>query len=134
MSSIYQIFGTDKDLEEKGFCLAYGEAEFIIARAGGANTKYQRVMERKMRPHRAAINAGTMDDEVMKKLLAEAYSEAVIFAWTGVNDKKGKSLPFNKENVVKILLDLPELFIEIVQESQRIKNYVEAAAEEDAKS
>ena len=134
MPGIYSIFGTDADLEQKGFCLQYGEAEFIIARAGGANTAFQRVMESKMRPHRASMNAGTMDETVSKKLLAEAYSEQIIKAWTGVKDEAGEDLEFTKENVVKLLLDLPDLFVELIAESQRISNFVKAAAEEDSKS
>jgi len=133
MSNLYHLFGTDQDLEQQGFCLEYGSAQFVIARAGGSNNKYQRLLERKLRPYRSAINAGTMDEDLTKRLLAESYAEGIILAWDGVTDTDGNDLPFTKENVVKLLIDLPDLFTEIIQESQRISNFVRVAAEEDAK-
>lgn len=130
---IYELFTTDENLEREGFALEYGEATFIIARAGGANKKFQSNIERKMRPYRSALNAGTMDDEVAEKLLAQAYAESVILAWDGVTDPDGEKLSFTKENVVKVLIDLPDLFRDIQEQSQRVANFTKAGAEEDAK-
>ncbi len=130
---IYELFTTDENLEKEGFALEYGEATFIIARAGGANKKFQSIMERKMRPYRSAINAGTMDESTAEKLLAEAYADAVILAWDGVTGPDGEELSFTKENVVKVLLDLPDLFRDIQEQSQRVANFTKAGTEEDAK-
>lgn len=130
---IYALFTTDKDLEKEGFALEYGTATFIIARAGGANKKYQSLMERKMRPYRSAINAGTMDESTAEKLLAEAYADAVILAWDGVTDAEGEELAFTRENVVQVLLDLPDLFRDIQEQSQRVANFIKESVEEDAK-
>ncbi len=134
MSSIYKLFGTDPDLERNGFALEYGDATFIIARAGGANKKFTTAVERKMRPYRSAIQSGTMDTDTATKLLAECYADAVILAWDGVSDANGDALDFTKENIVKVLLDLPDLFNDIQEQSQRVANYIEAGAEEDAKT
>ena len=132
--SIYKLFATDHDLEQNGFSLEYGEAKFIIARAGGANKKFQSCIERKLRPYRSAINSGTMDTKTAEKLLAESYAEAIILAWESVKDKDGDELAFTKENVVKVLLDLPDLFADIQEQSQKVANYISAEADEDAKS
>ncbi len=130
---IYELFTTDESLEKEGFALEYGTSTFIIARAGGANKKFQSIMERKMRPYRTAINAGTMDESTAEKLLAEAYADAVIIAWDGVTGRDGEVLAFSKENVIKVLLDLPDLFRDIQEQSQRVANFTKAGAEEDAK-
>ena len=45
--------------------------------------------------------------------MAETYAESVIIGWKGVKDRDNKPLKFTKENVVKLLIDLPELFTEI---------------------
>ncbi|MEE8551507.1 MAG: hypothetical protein V3T08_09680 [Gemmatimonadota bacterium] len=132
--SIYKLFATDHDLEQNGFSLEYGDAKFIIARAGGANKKFQSCIERKLRPYRSAINSGTMDTKTAEKLLAESYAEAIILAWDGVTDEDGDELEFTKENVVKVLLDLPDLFADIQEQSQKVANYISTEAEEDAKS
>jgi hypothetical protein len=131
---LYDLFGTDNDLEKEGFALEYGDATFVIARAGGSNEKFQRCIERKMRPYRAAINSGTMVEETSRKLLAEAYAETIVLAWDGVTDRDGNVMDFSKENIVKLFLDLPDLFTEIINESSRISNFVAMAAEADAKS
>ena len=130
---IYRLVGTDQDLEKKGFALEYGDTTFIIARSGGANEKFQRCIEQKLRPYRSAINSGTMVEETSRKLLAEAYSETIILAWENVTDKDGEVIEFSKDNVKKVLLDLPDLFNELIAESGRIANFVSAAAEVDSK-
>lgn len=132
--SIYKLFGTDPDLERNGIALEYGDVTFIIARAGGANRKFQSCVERVMRPYRSALASGTMDPETADRRLAECYAEAIILAWEGVTDENGEELPFTKENVVKVLLDLPDLFANIQEESQRLSNYIRAEADEVAKT
>lgn len=134
---IFELFTTDKDLEQKGIALEYGKTTFIIARAGGANRKFSSALERKMRPYRSAINTGTMDDELAERLLAEAYAEAVILAWDGVPNREatdGAELEFTKENVVAVLLELSDLFRDIQEQSMKIANFITAGTEEDAKS
>lgn len=137
---IYELFTTDTSLEQKGIALEYGAATIIVARAGGANKKFQSVMERKMRPYRTAINSGTMDEDVAEKLLAEAYAESIILAWEGVNEREPDEdglpveIPFNKDNVVRVLMDLPDMFRDIQEQSQKIANFLKGTVEEDAKS
>lgn len=137
--SIYKLFATDPNLERNGFALEYGDATFIIARAGGANKKFQKCIERKLRPYRSAINSGTMDEKTAQKLLAEAYADAIVLAWEGVtyppgDDKEDEPMPFTKENCVRLFEILPDLFQDIQEQSQKVANYVAAEAEEDAKS
>ena len=133
---IYELFTTDKDLERKGFALQYGETTFIIARAGGANKKFQSLIERKLRPYRTAINAGTMDEDVAERLLAEAYADSVILAWENVCEPEPDCTPidFTKENVVRVLLALPDLFRDIQEQSQKVSNFLRDGVLEDAKS
>lgn len=139
--SIYKLFGTDQNLERNGIVLEYGEATFTVARAGGANKKFQSCVERKMRPYRSAINAGTMDQKVAERLLAEAYAEAVILDWEGVtyppgDEQEGQPMPFTKENCVRVLLipGMGDLFLDIQEQSMKVANFISAEAEEDAKT
>lgn len=131
---IYEIFSTDTELERKGFALEYGPSTFVIARSGGANVKYQRCMERLTRPHRSMINAGNFPESQSKRILAQAFAETIILAWSGVTDIIGDPIEFTKENVVKVLIDLPDLFLDLQTESSRIANYNTTTTEEDSKS
>lgn len=132
--SIYSMFETDPNLEADGIALEYGDATFIVARAGRENKKFQHAVETRLRPYRNQMRLGTLDDEVGLKLVAEAYAESVILAWDGVTDRDGEPLEFNRANVVKVLLDLPVLFKDIQEQSQHFANFLAEARVEDAKS
>ena len=132
--SVYEIFGTNKDEEQAGIWLDYGPFRFLLARAGGANRRYAACVERKLRPHRAAINSGALDEELGATLLAEAYAETIVLGWEGIEDETGKPMTFNKKNVVKLLTDLPDLFQALRAEAENRANFVQAGASEDAKS
>lgn len=132
--SIFEMFETDEELEQRGFIIEFGEGvEITIARAGGSNRKFQRFHETKMRPYRTQVAANTMEESVMRKLLAESYAHAIVLGWKGVRDRDGEEIPFTKQNVVDVLLALGDLFDTILQESTRMVNFQLAGIEADAK-
>jgi len=135
MSNLYEMFSTDPDLEKNGIALEYGKGiTIVVARAGGSNQKYQTCVQTKLRPYRAQMQNNVLDPDVANRLLAEAFSETIILAWTGVKDSSGKELKFSKYNVVKLLTDLPELFEDIQTQTTGIANFHAGPREEDAKS
>lgn len=123
--NLYNTFETDKNLERDGIVLDYGfnskqqPVQIRIARAGGANARFAKVLEQKMKPYKRAIANDTMDNKVAEKLLVEAYADAVILGWEGVEDRDGNPLEFTRDNVVKVLSDLPDLFLDIQAQSQK---------------
>lgn len=134
--SFYNTFETDKNLENgAGVVLDYGVSGKIkIHRAGGFNQKYARVASAKLKPYARQLQTGTSDPDVIKRVMAEIYAEAVIIGWEGVKDKKGKALPYSKENVVKLMLDLPDLFEEIQKQAENLSNFRSEQLEDDAKN
>ena len=133
--SIFEMFGTDEETEQRGFILEFGEGvEITIARAGGSNKRFQRFHETKMRPYRTQIAANTMDEDVMRRLLAESYAHAIILKWKGVRDAEGVDIPFTKQNIINVLIAVPDLFDTILQESARMVNFQLAGVEADSKS
>lgn len=133
---LYKTFATDKNLETTGITLAYGDnsrgqpIEIDIARAGGANVKFSKVLEAKMRPYRRAVANGSLDEKVALKVLVETYAEAVVVNWRGVLDREGNELEFNRDNVVKVFLDLPDLFMDVQAQAQQAALFREAVLEE----
>lgn len=123
--NLYNTFETNKDLERDGITLDYGfndknePIQIRIARAGGSNTRFAKILEQKMRPYKRAIATDSLDNQVAQQLMIEAYADAVILGWTGVQDRDGNVLDFNRENVVKVLTDLPDLFYDIQAQSQK---------------
>ena len=134
MAGAYELFKTDENLETKGVNLNYGDFSIRVARAGGANKKYAKVFEAKIRPFRRAIQTDTMDPEVDRRIMAEVYAETVIIGWKGMKGQDGKELAFNKANVVKVLTDLPDLFADIIGQANQVSVFRADEAEVDAKN
>lgn len=122
---LYDAYETNKNLEREGIILDYGTnskdqpIQIRIARAGGANAKFAKVLELKMKPYKRALANDTMDNKAAERLLIEAYADTVVLGWEGVEDRDGNPMEFSKENVVKLFTDLPDLFIDVQQQSQK---------------
>lgn len=152
--SLYKTYGTSTDIEKDGIEVDYGDTRFLLARAGGSNAQFRKVLQFKTEPHRRKIDSGTLPETVGRRLLAEAYAEAVIKRvdvcevdsegepvlvdgeknWTlnQVPLEDGSMADATKENVVKLLLNLPELFADIQEMASTYSNFRAEEAEEDA--
>ena len=123
--SLYRQFKSDETLEKSGILLEYGfnkaglPITIRIARAGGANAAYTKRMEAKVKPYRRQIQTETIDTQVIEKLLRELYAETVVLGWENVEDADGNPLTFSTANAVKLFTDLPDLFRDIQEQSQR---------------
>jgi hypothetical protein len=134
--SLYQRFDTDRALESStGITIDFGDGvQFGIHRAGGSNRRFKEVMTAKLKPYRHQIDTNTLSDETATRLLAEAYADAVITSWSGVNDRDGEPLSFTRENVTKVLLDLPELFRAIQDTAGNAANFRREKVAQDAET
>ncbi len=132
-------FASDKTLESKGIIIDYGDARIRIARAGGANKKFAKALDRKTKPFRRAIQAGVLDNDRSNKLLMEVYAKTVVLDWetnTGTDSdpvwtngidpedagvdpvEEGGLIQVNEENILKVFLNLPDLFFDLQQQAQ----------------
>lgn len=138
--SLYKQFKTDKNVEKEGIVLNYGknskgkDIEIRIARAGGANVQYAKLLEAKTKPYRRQIQNETLDNEVAEKITKEVYAKAVVMGWTGVEDENGKPLEFSSENCIKLFDDLPDLWMDIQQQSTKAALFRADILEQDAKN
>lgn len=92
--SMYRQFQTNTNLEREGVDLNYGEFIVRVARAGGGNKRFAKVLEEKMKPVRRALQTETLDEARSAALLHEAFAEGVVLGWSVrvVADGKGKPL------------------------------------------
>lgn len=138
--SLYEQFKTNVALEKEGIWINYGEnsagkpIRIRVARSGGSNMKYAKCMERLARPYRRQIQNETIEPEVLEDLLQKVYAETVVLGWEGVEDEQGREMAFTQENCLKLLKDLPELFRDIQEQTQRAALFREAVREDDAKN
>jgi ABC-type nitrate/sulfonate/bicarbonate transport system ATPase subunit len=140
---MYKQFGTDENLEKRGIELDYGDFVVTVARAGGANKKFAKVLEARSKPYRRAIQTETMDPERGKRLMQEVYAEAVILNWEtrdengelqkGIeNPDGGELLPVTQENIVKTFQLLPDLWVDIQEQSGKVALFRKTILEEDS--
>lgn len=140
--SMYKQFRTDPKLESTGIVVDYGDFRVTVARAGGTNRKFARAMEAKSRPYRRRIQTETLDNDLANRLLREVYAETLILKWevrvdgkwaTGIeNPDGGTPLPFNPKNVEAVLVELPDLFADLQDQSTSMRLYRQDLLEDDA--
>lgn len=116
---IYDEYETNTALEESGTKRTYGDFYLILARAGGANKKYSRILKRKTEPMRRAIEIGKLPDDEAIRIMIEVYAEAVVLGWggPGMVNRDGTPLEFTKENVIRVFTDLPDLFAQVQKDA-----------------
>lgn len=112
-------FKTSSKLSEDGVKVELGEgASITVARIG--NQKYTNELKRVTKPHMNAIRNKTISDELMEKLVLDAFVGTVLLGWDGLK-LDGKEVKYSKDEAIKILKN-PE-YVDF-------KNMVEAAASE----
>lgn len=116
MKSIYDLFDTDTAAEVNGVWVNYGEyGKFLIARSGGANTRYLANMLAKTKQYRKQLQVQANSPDVntitlMRNINIQLMAECVLLGWEDVIGKDGVPMPFSKEAALKLLNDLPDLY------------------------
>ena len=138
--SLYKTFQTSQHLEKNGIELQYGENDkgeeilIRIARAGGANSAYNKRLEALVKPYRRQITSETIDNRVLEKLILQAFAETVVLGWSGVEDAEGNALECTVENVIKLFTDLPDLFKDVQDQAQKSVLFREEILELESKN
>lgn len=123
MNNAYEMFSTDPKLEKDGIVLDYGEYQITIARAGSNNRKYRSLLSTVQKKHRHQIDNDLLDDGINDALMIEIYADSIILGWTNMTGPDGNALPFNRANVIKLMTDLPDLFINISEQANDAGNF-----------
>jgi len=118
--NIHSVFSTDQGLEKAGITIDYGDFQVRIARAGGANKEFSKLLDRLTKPYRRAIDTGTIDLKIAERIEHEVYARSVILGWEGVTDSKDKPIKFTPEACMQLFEDLPDFFIDIRQQAQTV--------------
>lgn len=128
--SLYTIFETNENAEVDGVWLEYSATTRVkIARAGGANKRFLKAADAFRRKFKRQLDLEILDDDVARKEGIQIYADSVVLDWEGVTDKEGNELAFSRENVVKVLTDLPDLFADI--QAMAMKHAIFKAAEDE---
>lgn len=151
------MFGTDGELERRGIVIDYGKAgSFLVARAGGANVKYQQVLTKLTAPYRRQLRhvqrtvegkGGKEKDvdqksmKLLRSLQMQAFARAVVLGWSSERYGEGKiphpfekneALEYNPDNCLWLLQQLPALFDDLQEQAMDIYNFRALEDEADA--
>lgn len=138
MANLYKQFATDDSVEKEGLWLEYGlnskglPTRIRIARAGGSNVAFAKSFERHSKPFKRLLQIGQMEEEQNRRLMANVYMDAVIKGWENVEDKNDEPLAYTRENVEKLLKDLPDLFADIMTQANSAVLFRETINEADS--
>lgn len=148
----YGAFRSDIGAEQEGVILDYGPFRVTIARAGGSNKAYERILEGLTKPYRRAIQLETLDAKVSEKIMKEAMAKAVILNWEvlvdadGLPDADGQDwkqglehpdtgdlLPFSWENVMEVLQhkEIQNLYHDLRVQSGKEALFLQTRREEE---
>lgn len=141
---MHEQFGTDDTFEQEGIWYQFdGDkhdkegnvtqkgTKFLLARAGGSNVPFGKRLEALTRPHRRQIENETIDLEYANGLLRQAWVETILKGWEGFI-YKGEEIPYSADNAAKYMELLPDLYLELRTESQRLANFRAVAVEDDS--
>lgn len=123
---------TDETLEsEVGIWLKFpGGRRFRVLRAGGSNKKFLRALNAAIRPHKRAMDRGTMDVETSDEIMRSIYAKHVVVDWDGIKDEKGKKVPCTPENVAEFFKVFPNLFSDLTTLATDMAQFSEDRIEE----
>lgn len=122
--SIYKKYSTDKTKDQEGvFIPVGGGASFKLTRMGPTNIRYGNKFKALSKPYERLAKNDELSPEKALEIQVKAFCGTVLVDWKDVTDKDGNPLEFSEENAVKVLTDLPDLYLELVSESENRDNF-----------
>ncbi len=145
MKSLRSAFKTSPRLETEGIKLEMANARITLARAGGANTKFNAAMAKIAEQHKRAIATGLLGNDKAMRVLMEVYAETVVLDWetnigTEANPDWVRGIDFGDEpaqrpeelrevtfeNVLAFFHDMPDFFLEVKDTAENVQAFREA--------
>jgi hypothetical protein len=131
--------------ERDGIWMPYGDFMVLLARAGGSNKEFGKALRKYGKKFEHLLRLEAVEEEEALAVLRQVYTDTVILDWKvkdneewvrGIHDPSDESniLPFSRENVLRVLTEMPELFDDIQEQSKTTGWYTQKAREEAGKN
>ena len=130
------LFKTSPKAEAEGVELDYGDFWIKVTRAGATNARFKRLFDKAMKPHRRAVANDTMNNDVAERITREVWAESIVLGWgsklgDGLMPYQGEALPFNVPNCIRLFDELPDLFIDVREQSMKLGLFQDDEQETD---
>jgi hypothetical protein len=132
--SPYAMFSSNAAKETAGIWKQIGATSYLIARAGGKNEKFMKIAKERFLPFQAAINNDMLPMDVARQLAIEAFVDGILLDWKKFYDRDGTELPYSRDNAIRVLTELPELFTLLSKEAASLSNFQGEQLDEAAKN
>jgi hypothetical protein len=139
-SSLHKNFAMSEEKMKDGVDIEFSPNDdgsvptFRIARVSANNPKYMKCMERVSRPYKRQIQLETLTPELTIKINRTVFVESLLLGWSNVQGKDGKEMSFSRENALKLLEELPDLFDELYTNANKASLFRDEEQEADAKN
>lgn len=131
-ASVYDIFETETDAEVSGAWIDIGPSKFKLARAGGANENFMKTAAKRLKPFQSAIDS--LPRKAADELAQGIFVDTILLDWKDVTDREGVEIPYSREAAKKLFVDLPNLFIALQNEANKMSNFTKSNLEAAAKN
>ena len=123
MYNLNAVYKTDESLEKEGFWYEVMEGvSFKLKRFGGRNSFHMAQIRTEVYgPH----TNKKLDPEKEEELLTKVFCYSCIADWKGVCDMLGNEIAYEKEESVKMMMELPDLKERLMMECSKVNNYRE---------
>ena len=138
--SIFKQFGTDKKLEQEGVLVEYPANEdgsipsFRLARMCRSNKRYMKAVEAATRPHKRAIELGTIKPETAEEVFLDVFVGTILLGWDNIQDNAWLEIPFSKEAAKNLLKELPDLYDDLQEKAKNMSLFLESEMETEQKN
>lgn len=146
--SLRKTFKTDKTAEVEGVWLEVAvndhngrPTRIKISRMSSSNKRYTKELNKVTKPHQSAIQNDALDNDLARKMLQEVFADTVILDWDNLpkselsgNPEDTDDLEFNRDNVLALFNEMPDLYDDWEGRAQKSAAFREAEREVGAKN
>lgn len=114
MGKFASRYGTDKDLEENGVVVDFGDGISVTVRRATCK-KAKALREKLEKPHAKAIRMNTLSSDIQENITKRVFTEALIIDWTGVEFKDGTPAgEYTPEKGMRVLTEFEDFMGDVI--------------------
>lgn len=128
MANLNELFGTNKEFENEGVWVNYGDdIEFRIARIG--NPSFKRYYKQLLAPYGGPDRIDVISDNKADKIVTKVIAKTVLLDWKNVQ-VDGEDVPYTVESAEQFLLQYPDLLSFVTDVASKQETYKEVRDKE----
>lgn len=92
--------------------------------SAASNKAFEKEITRLSKPYRRQLASGNMDVELNRRITIKAFVKTIVKGWDNVVVEEGQDpLPYTPENVEAVMVELPELYDDMLQFASDRSNF-----------